>query len=192
MRRECWERFPRHRFQKEPPVSDPGMHHGTCVTNLVRGPYGGNRLIKCKPGKHRSNIVCLSPLTCPITMTSIWAWWRLKSPASRLFTQPFIQAADQRKQQSFASLAFVQGIHRWPVNSPHKWPVRRKMFPFGDVIMRCASLHSMITRTTHIDVGAACWFINQVVPKLLSKLYSFVCFKLLVEEMCKSLNNKFM
>ena len=43
--------------------------------------------------------------------------------------------ADQRKHQSFASLAFVQGIHRWPVNSPHKWPVTRKMAPFDDVIM---------------------------------------------------------
>ena len=27
-----------------------------------------------------------------ITMTSLWPRWRLKSPASRLFTQPFIQA----------------------------------------------------------------------------------------------------
>ena len=43
--------------------------------------------------------------------------------------------ADQRKHQSSASLAFVQGIHRWPVNSPHKWPVRQKMFPIDDVIM---------------------------------------------------------
>ena len=43
--------------------------------------------------------------------------------------------AVQRKHQSFASLAFVQGIHRWQVNSPHKWPVTRKMLPFDDVIM---------------------------------------------------------
>ena len=43
--------------------------------------------------------------------------------------------ADQRKHQSTASLAFVRGIHRGPVNSPHKWPVTRKMFPFDDVIM---------------------------------------------------------
>ena len=42
--------------------------------------------------------------------------------------------ADQRKHQSSASLAFV-GIPRGPVNSPHKWPVTRKMFPFDDVIM---------------------------------------------------------
>ena len=43
--------------------------------------------------------------------------------------------ADQRKHQSSASLAFVRGIHRWPVNSLHKYPVTRKMFPFEDVIM---------------------------------------------------------
>ena len=38
--------------------------------------------------------------------------------------------ADQRKHQSPASLAFVRGIHRWPVNSPHKGQVTRKLFPF--------------------------------------------------------------
>ena len=43
--------------------------------------------------------------------------------------------ADQRKHQSSASLAFVLGIHRGPVNSPHKCPVTRKIFPFDDVIM---------------------------------------------------------
>ena len=43
--------------------------------------------------------------------------------------------ADQRKHQSSASLAFVRGIHRWPVNSRHKWLVTRKMFPFDDVTM---------------------------------------------------------
>ena len=36
--------------------------------------------------------------------------------------------ADQRKHQSSASLAFVRGIHRGPVNSPHKWPVTQKIF----------------------------------------------------------------
>ena len=39
--------------------------------------------------------------------------------------------ADQRKHESSASLAFVQGIHR----GPRKWPATRKMFPFDDVIM---------------------------------------------------------
>ena len=44
--------------------------------------------------------------------------------------------ADQSKHQSSASLAFVREIHRRPENSPHKWPVTRKMFPFDDVIMK--------------------------------------------------------
>ena len=43
--------------------------------------------------------------------------------------------ADQRKHQSSASLAFAQGIQRWPVDSPHRGPVTRKMFPFPDVII---------------------------------------------------------
>ena len=40
--------------------------------------------------------------------------------------------ADQRKHQTSATLAFVRGIHRWPVNTPHKGPVTRKVFPFDD------------------------------------------------------------
>ena len=34
MRQECRERFPRHRLQRKPRVSYPGMHHGSCVTHV--------------------------------------------------------------------------------------------------------------------------------------------------------------
>ena len=60
--------------------------------------------------------------------------------------------ADERKHQSSASLAFVRGSHRWPVNSPHKWPVTRKMFRFDDVIMcsnTCSGKHQRNTKTLH-------------------------------------------
>ena len=57
--------------------------------------------------------------------------------------------ADQRKIQSSVSLAFVRGIHRWPVNSLHKGPVTRKMFPFDDVIM----LHAWIKSKWNIFHG---------------------------------------
>ena len=40
-----------------------------------------------------------------------------------------------RSKKTSVSLAFVRGIHRWPVNSPHKGPVTRKMFPLDGVIM---------------------------------------------------------
>ena len=54
---------------------------------------------------------------------------------------------DQRKHQSSASLAFVRGIPRRPVNSPHKGPVTQKMFPFDDVIM----IHVLITKDISIN-----------------------------------------
>ena len=62
--------------------------------------------------------------------------------ASQIITLTIVYSSvysgtDQWKQSS-ASLSFVRGIHRWPVNSPHKWPVTLKMFPFDDVIMNWA------------------------------------------------------
>ena len=59
---------------------------------------------------------------------------------------------DQRKHQSSASLAFVWGIHRGPVNSPHKGSVTRKMFPFDDVIMR--ELYGII----FVEISRICEF----------------------------------
>ena len=47
---------------------------------------------------------------------------------------------DQREHRRSASVAFMWGIHRWPVNSPHIWTVTRKMFPFDDVIMNAYKL----------------------------------------------------
>ena len=60
----------------------------------------------------------------------------------------FIQRAYQRKHQSSASLAFVRGIHRWPMNSPHKGS-NQKMFPFDDVIMIYGSCHTRSSNKTH-------------------------------------------
>ena len=63
--------------------------------------------------------------------------------------------ADQSKHQSSASLAFVRGIHRGPVNSPHKWPVNRKMFPY-DVVLMVHHFHipqgTILNRNVHISV----------------------------------------
>ena len=56
--------------------------------------------------------------------------------------------ADQRKHQSSKSLAFVRGFHRGLVNSPHKWPVTRKMFPFHDVIMMVGHLQPQLWPNT--------------------------------------------
>ena len=81
---------------------------------------------------------------------------------------------DQRKHQSSASLAFVWGIHRWPVNSPHKWPVTRKMFPFDDVIMFsfCSGLINLIYCLAFDWSGELIFVISFVpsVPSLVLKI----------------------
>ena len=53
------------------------------------------------------SIVKISPMASQITRGSI-------------AFSTVCSGADQRKHQSSASMAFVRGIHRWPVNSPHK------------------------------------------------------------------------
>ena len=47
-----------------------------------------------------------------------WSGLIKAEPASRLLTQPFIQAQISKKNQSSASLVFVWGIHQWPVTFP--------------------------------------------------------------------------
>ena len=63
-----------------------------------------------------------------------------------------------KKHQRSASLAFVGGIHRGPVNSPNKGPVTRKMFPFDDIIMVWPKLNRIVN--TAID-NSYCFHSNQ-------------------------------
>ena len=75
--------------------------------------------------------------------------------------------ADQRKHESSASLAFAWGSHRGPVNSPHKWPVTRIMFPFDDVIILNATIscskilslsgQSIIAKSASFEVFKQCF-----------------------------------
>ena len=76
--------------------------------------------------------------------------------------------ADQRKYQNSESLALVWGIHRWPANSPHKWPVTGKndsiwwryhvnillMFDSRDVINNSSALlSSWLMQCPHARIG---------------------------------------
>ena len=95
----------------------------------------------------RVNWVDYCQLACP----RAWCWdWNIPRGISQYHYSDVIMSTmasqtisltivylgtDQRKHQSPASLAFVMGIHRWPVNSPRKGPVTREMVPFDDVIM---------------------------------------------------------
>ena len=75
--------------------------------------------------KHYSDVI-MSAMASQITGVSI-------------VCSAFCSGTDQRKHQSSASLTFVTGIHRTPVDSPHKGPVTRNIFPFDDVIMHSIS-----------------------------------------------------
>ena len=75
-----------------------------------------------KPTTHHYNDIIMGAIASQITSLTI------------VYSTVY-SVADQRKHQSSASLAFMRGIHGWPVNSAHKWPVTQKMFPFDDVIM---------------------------------------------------------
>ena len=96
--------------------------------------------------------------------------------------------ADQSKHQSSASLAFVWGIHRGPVNSPHKWPVTRKMLPFDDVIMN--GLHNwgvlcqkQVSRTGtsnyipqtlwYVITSPCCWYLLLAQHIIILRIYSY-------------------
>ena len=71
----------------------------------------------CSSASHYSDVI-MNTMACQITGVSI-------------VNSTVCSGRDQRKHQSSASLAFVRGIHRWPMNSR----TTRKMFPFDDVIM---------------------------------------------------------
>ena len=85
----------------------------------------------------------------------------MNAMASQITCGPIVHSTvcsgeDQRKQQSSASLAFVRGIHRWPLNSPHKRPVTRKTFPFDDVILQCGAETGTV-RENYTDQYRDCW-----------------------------------
>ena len=94
----------------------------------IRGVYStlvqeGTCCLEGQPNeKHYDNVI-MGAMASEITSLTI-VYWTVYSDEN------------QRKHQSYASLAFVWGIHRVPVNSPHKWPVTRKMSAFDDVIMK--------------------------------------------------------
>ena len=112
-------------------------------------PWGGNR--------------CTSPVMGAKNISDFHCSYVIMSPmASQITDVPIVysivcSAADQRKHQSSASLAFARGIHRWPVNSPRKGLVTRKMFPFDDVIMKSTwfairNLRPLIEALRHLVV----------------------------------------
>ena len=111
--------------------------------------------------------------------------------------------ADQRKHQGSPSLAFVMRIHRWPVNSPHKGPVTRKIFPFDDVKLNLLKLNDDKTEllvitsrpstseSLHISINVGDQYISpsEEPPKNLGVIFYSTCsLKDHVSNVCRSIN----
>ena len=73
----------------------------------------------------------------------------------------FYSGADQRKHQSSVPLAFVRGIHRWPVNSPHKGPVMRNAWRHQAITWNNVGI-SLVRSSHSIDIQVMA--ISQNIP----------------------------
>ena len=76
----------------------------------------------------------------------------------------FIQAQIKENIKAPRHWPFVWGIHRRPVNSPHKRPVTRKMLPFDDVIMSkfFVSLRQLLENVNHFIFDYFIFYISYV------------------------------
>ena len=142
MRRECRERFPRHRFQRKPQVSDPDMHHGTCVTHVpwcMSGSLtrGGGENVPGIPGACANlNFTHLvrgpltespPPLRESITMMSHQLWGVVFNRTISCWFKSFFITLTMK-----LSNYFIVG----PLRSPHKRPVMQEVFACHGVIIR--------------------------------------------------------
>ena len=119
-------------------------------------PHGGGKTILWLSYLH--NRIFFTGITISLYWTRAWEssrcqlclrWWIcthhsdviMSTMASQITSLTTVcwtvySGADQRKHQSSASLVVVRGIHRWPVTSPNKGPVTRKMLPYDDATMQ--------------------------------------------------------
>ena len=70
--------FPRRRFKRKPVVSDPGMHHGTCVTHV---PWCMSGSLTCGDGENVPDI----PGACAPAISRIWQEAHYKGPCATQF-----------------------------------------------------------------------------------------------------------
>ena len=113
-------------------------------------------------------VYCLNAVEVTLKIMGKWFIWRHKALVSKQQSTATLQWRHNgrdsvsnhqphdcllnrlfRRRSKKTSKLSVTG--RWPVNSPHKWPVTRKMFPFDDVILKI-----MCIVTTENDLSSKC------------------------------------
>ena len=110
------------------------------ITHIKRGPIGKWRDVDCHSDQQHIGQTWLIRMAHTVQ-------WRHNGcdgvsnhqPHYSLLNRLFRRRSKKTSKLRVTCLC-VRGIHRWPVNSPHIWPVTRTMFPFDDVIMFKAHL----------------------------------------------------
>ena len=119
-------------FSLPPLVSDPDMHHGTCVTHVPRCMPGsltsGFLWCRCRGKRSRHSRRMRNPQFCVSGKRPMvpMMWEGISNSSLRLMNNCWCLG-------HFTGLC--RGIHRPPVDSPHKGPITWDAFPCDDVIL---------------------------------------------------------
>ena len=110
--------FPTHRLQWKPLVSDPGMHHGTCVAHV---PWCMSGSLACVGGENDPGITG----ACAPAILRIWQEAHVYKNEVLKFTyrQPWVR---DRRRQHGARVCQHQSRWRtcWRNRHPHRWSCR--------------------------------------------------------------------
>ena len=93
MHQECRKRFPRHRLQRKTLVSDPSMHHGTCVPHVSWCMSGsltrcGEENVPGIPGACATcNFAHLASGKTPIVVVSLLLYWHTRLFSLKMTTK---------------------------------------------------------------------------------------------------------
>ena len=130
MRWECRERFPRHRLIRKPLVSDPGMHHGTCVTHM---PWCMSGSLTCGGGENVPDIpgACT---TCNFTFHNIPEMW-----GHHYYFRTFLNDQINGYLWNTTSI-FDTGSHSWAVMTSVKFERDS-----NDLTGACAKIENSLT-----------------------------------------------
>ena len=97
---------------------------------------------------------------------------RLDCLLSRLFRRK------SKKTSKFRITGLCEGNHRWPMDSPHKGPITRTMFPFDDVINHVA--RKLIIRMNSF-VATRYWYLIWIF-KFSKEAYEPYCIAVIVKK----------
>ena len=105
-----------------------------------------NLITWCLPGRRRTQSGPIPTDTCHYDDVIMGAIASLITILTIVYSTVYSDA--DKKTSKLRVTGLGVGNHRGSVNSPHKWPVTRKMFPFDDVIM-CQQKPNQKSKSTY-------------------------------------------